>query len=236
MTYGEVMDATWPAESLHRAGAWLIRVSPAAGGKRVQAITPAEPDAPDPEEAIRAARALGQRPIFRVEAEDDALDTRLAAAGLTKIDPVIYYTAPTALVVGTGPKPVTGFTIWEPLQLMLDIWADCGTAPERIEVMHRVKGPKTALLGRSKDRASGVGFVALAGDRAMVHSLAVLPAFRRMGAGRNMMQRAALWSMEQGAEEIALAVEAENTGARALYDSLGMRAAGGYHYRVGGDD
>jgi hypothetical protein len=58
--------------------------------------------------------------------------------------------------------------------------------------MERAAGPKTALLGRVRDRAAGTAFVALHDDVAMVHALEVVPGFRRAGVARNLMQGAAV--------------------------------------------
>ena len=40
------------------------------------------------------------------------------------------------------------------------------------------------------------------------------------------------WAAEQGADRLALAVTQANSGAIALYTSLGMQPVGEYHYRI----
>lgn len=234
MIFAAAMDATWPAASVQRVGPWLVREGK-GGGNRVSAITAEEPGADDPEPAIRATRALGQAVVFRLGDEETALDAMLDRRGFRREKSTVLYEAPAAAIAGDGPGPVTAFAFWEPLQLMYDLWAETGIGPARIAVMERVARPKAGILGRADDRAAGVGFVAVDGDTAMVHALAVLPEFRRRKTARNMMREAARWAAERGATRIALAVEEENAGARALYEALGMTEAGRYHYRVGGD-
>ena len=66
----------------------------------------------------------------------------------------------------------------------------------------------------------------------MLHALEVLPHQRRKGVGVWMMRQAAYWAADQGAEELVVICTRANTGANALYASLGMRAVGQYHYRI----
>ena len=68
--------------------------------------------------------------------------------------------------------------------------------------------------------------------RCAVHAIAVRPALRRKGAGRQILAAAAQWAAEQGADRLALAVTQANSGAIALYTSLGMQPVGEYHYRI----
>jgi ribosomal protein S18 acetylase RimI-like enzyme len=97
--------------------------------------------------------------------------------------------------------------------------------------MDRAAGPKTSILGRVNDRASGIAFVACHGKTAMLHALEVSPTQRRQGSANNIMRMAAIWAQDHGADQICLAVTEANDAARALYASLGMQAVGTYHYR-----
>ena len=56
---------------------------------------------------------------------------------------------------------------------------------------------------------------------------------RRQGVGANILRKAARWAQDNGAAVLSLAVTRANTGANALYASLGMRPVDKYHYRVG---
>jgi hypothetical protein len=46
------------------------------------------------------------------------------------------------------------------------------------------------------------------------------------------MRGAAIWAEGHGATEIAAIATRDNVAAAGLYASLGMRQAGGYHYRI----
>jgi N-acetylglutamate synthase len=99
-------------------------------------------------------------------------------------------------------------------------------------VTQRAPEPRRWLLGRLADRPAGCAFVACHGPVAMLHALQVAPDRRRRGLGGRLTRAAAAWAAEQGAGTLALAVEAANAPALALYSRVGMRRAGGYHYRA----
>ncbi len=230
MSFRDTLDATWPAAELLPHGPFLLRRG-AGGGKRVSAASLRGAWAPaDLAEAEEAMRALGQEALFVLWPGDEALDAALDARGYRLIDPVVGYAAP---VASFAPAPrMTTFPHWPPMEIARDIWAEAGIGPARVAVMERATGPKAAILARSDDKPSGAGFVALHETAAMIHAVEVRPALRRRGAGRHILQAAAQFAAQAGAETLSLAVTEGNTAARALYSSLGMQVVGQYHYRV----
>lgn len=227
----DVAEATWPAAARHRAGAFTVREG-RGGGQRVSAATAA----PDWTEAdIDAAEAkqaeLGQPPLFMIRDGEAALDAALAARGYRIKDPVNLYEAAVATLAGEPVPAMAGFAIWPPLAIIRDIWAEGGIGPERVAVMERAADPKTAILGRVNDRASGAAFIAGYGDTAMLHALHIVPDRRRQGSAVKMMRKAAHWAQDQGMSRFSVLVTAANQPANALYASLGMRIVGHYHYR-----
>lgn len=228
MTLFDVIDATWPAASVHRAGGFLVREGK-GGGSRVSCASRESADA-DPDAAIAVQRALGQAPLFMIRPGDDALDAALAERGMTVFDPVVTYSAPLS-ALSTEVRPVTAFSHWPPLAITRGIWQAAGIGPGRMAVMDRVTGPRTAILGRINDRAAGAAFVALHGTTAMLHALAVLPDFRRQGLAAWIMAEAARWAATQNARDLALVVTQANGPGNALYHRLGMTPGLHYHYR-----
>jgi GNAT superfamily N-acetyltransferase len=225
------IDATWAAPRLHRAGPFTLREGQ-GGGQRVSAATTDQPPTP---EGIRGAadamRALGQCPLFMVRGDQSALDTALAAAGYAIKDPVVVMEAPIDTVAQDGPPPVSAFPIWPPLQIMREIWAEGGIGPARLAIMSGSCDPKTAILGRVKDRAAGCAFVAVHEGIAMMHAVEVAPALRRMGTARNMTLGAADWARRHGARRFAILTVQDNTAAQGVFASLGMVPVEHYHYR-----
>ena len=225
------LEATWPPAAVTRLGPWLVRDGK-GGGKRVSATTLA--GAYDPASIADAEAAMaraGMRPLFQLGPEADALDADLAARGYKVVDPVMIYSCKLADIAQNLPPPMTTFPHWPPLGIALDLWAEGGIGPARLAVMHRVQGPKCAILSRNADRAAGVAFVALYGTVAVLHALEVTPLMRRKGSARHILQAAAQWGLGEGATEFGLAVTTANAPARALYASFGMQGVGQYHYR-----
>jgi GNAT superfamily N-acetyltransferase len=224
-----VLEATWPAAKVAQVGPWLIRCGQ-GGGKRVSAAT-ALPgwQPPDIPLAEAAMQALGQDPLFLLQDAPD-LDAALQAHGYRVVDPVVIYAAPLS-TMAQAPDPMTTFPHWPPMAIAQQLWAEAGIGPARLAVMHRVLGPKTAILGRAADRAAGAAFVALHDAVAMLHALEVTPALRRQGSAHNILRAAAVWAQDQGADTLTLVVTEANETARRLYTSLGMAVVGQYHYR-----
>lgn len=225
-----LLDATWPAAVFHEVGPWVLREG-RGGGSRVSAATPVADWTPDDIALIEArAPALGQDPLFMITSQDQPLDRELSARGYELLDPVYLWSAATRDLAAALP-PLATFSIWPPLAIQRDIWSDGHIGPARLAVMERVTGPKTALLSRSGDRASGVAFVASHVENAMLHALHVLPQARRQGSAANMLRAAANWAQDHGATTLFLAVTQANAAANALYASLNMQIVGNYHYR-----
>lgn len=226
-----VAQATWPPAAMQTVGPWTIRDGQ-DGGKRVSAATARQPVTADKLPlAEDAMQALGQTPLFMVRHGDDALDTMLGDAGYQVIDPVNIYAAPLANLAKPPPHATT-FTIWEPLAIQLDMWAAGGIGPSRIKVMQRATMPKTSVFARDGQRPAATGFAAIHDGTAMVHALEVTPSCRRRGMGRHVIQKAAIWAQDHGASHVAALCTQDNTGANALYASLGMALVGQYHYRI----
>jgi GNAT superfamily N-acetyltransferase len=226
-----LLDTTWPAAACCRVGAFTVREG-RGGGSRVSAATLGGSFSDADISAVEAAqRALNQPPLFMILDGQEALDSALDARGYRIKDPVAIYAAPTARLAKPAPDPMTAFAIWPPLEIMRDVWAEGDIGPARIAIMDRALGPKTAIMGRIRDRVSGVAFVATDGARAMLHALHVTPGLRRQGSAVNIMRTAAMWAQDQGASELFLAVTTHNQAANTLYASLGMQIVENYHYR-----
>lgn len=226
-----VTEATWPAAARQPAGAFTVREGK-GGGQRVSAATATGRWTEDDIDAAERMQVrLGQRPLFLILPGEDALDAALAARGYRVKDPVNVYDCAIATLAAEPANPMAGFAIWPPLAIMRDLWAEGGIGPERIAVMERAGGPKTAILGRVSDRAAGVAFVAIAGDTAMLHALHVAPGLRRQGSAVKIMRAAAHWAQDHGTKRFSVLVTEANSAANALYASLAMEIVGQYHYR-----
>lgn len=228
-------EATWPPAETAKAGGFLVGRGKGGGGRVGSPRRIGDWTADDIDAVIGIQRGWTERPLFRVADGDDALAAALTARGFQRYNPTVTLVAPVQNLTDRDLPPVTAFAVWPPMAIQRDIWTASDIGPARQAVMMRVQDPRTALLGRIKDRAAGAGFVAVHSDVAMVHGLTVLPEWRRMGLAGWMMRKAAFWAAEQGATRLGLAVARGNAPAIALYAGLGMTEAGGYTYYVAPD-
>lgn len=229
--WADIVDGTWPAARYRRLGPFQLREGQ-GGGSRVSAANALAPASDADIDAAEAAmQAMGQKSIFCLRPGDEALDAKLAQRGYDILDPVNIYTCPISHLTDQPIPPVMVFSVWEPLEIMREIWAAGGIGPERLAVMERAKGPKTGLLLRHNDQPSGAAFVAMHGDVAMLHALEILPAHRRQGLGQWTMRAAAIWAGDNGAQTFSVICTKANEGANGLYCALGMEIASEYHYR-----
>ena len=226
----EVCDQTWPSARRFESGKWTLR-NGQGGGKRVSAATALEQvrtqDIPHAETAMRE---MGQEPLFMIRQGEDALDELLDRQGYVIVDPVALYTLPIEQLTDRPIPPVTAFTIWEPLAIMVEIWAKGGVGPARLDVMSRAK-VKTGILARWNEQPAGAAFAGVHDNVCMVHAVEVLPHQRRQGVAEWIMRGAAFWGQAQGARHISVLCVTQNEAANALYRSLGFTLAGRYHYR-----
>jgi len=130
-------------------------------------------------------------------------------------------------------------------QELLNIAAACAEAPRWSgdiwrNVLASDREVARAVFVAQADE-NNVGFIVVscaAATIAEIESVAVLPAFRRVGIGRALCLEAMRWARTLGAPEIELEVRASSVGAIALYGVLGFVEQGrrcGY-YREPADD
>lgn len=232
----EVLDATWPAAARVDTGPWTLREG-RGGGSRVSAATARDAWRLDDVTAAESAmRMMGQDPLFMIREgltpADQSLDVTLDAQGYEARDATQFWLAPIELLTDRKLPRVCAFAIWEPLAIMREIWEDGGIGEARQRIMDRCDLPKTGLFGRVSDRPAGAGFCAIHKGTAMVHALHITQDHRGKALGGWMMRCAALWAASKGARWISCAATSRNDAANALYASLQMQVAGGYHYRV----
>ena len=235
--YGDILtalDATWPAAARRSTGPWIIRDGQ-GGGKRVSAATPNSDWTPaDIQTAEAAMHDLEQTPLFMITDQDQGLDQALAYAGYDIVDPVNIYSTSVGTLTTERPPKVSMFSVWPPLAIEIDMWADGSISEARVNVMKRVRGPKTSILARWNDHPAGVGFAAVHGNDAFVHAVEIRNHQRQQGVARWLMKQAAFWAAEQGASQLNVACTKANVAANALYRSIGMKVVGEYHYRMKG--
>ncbi len=93
-----------------------------------------------------------------------------------------------------------------------------------IERLMRIMGGFAVLA--EAETPEGFVLARTVADEAEILTLAVAPAFRRKGAGRALVEAAAIEARRRGAKTLFLEVATDNPGAIALYEGAGFSRAG----------
>jgi ribosomal protein S18 acetylase RimI-like enzyme len=228
----------WPALSNEVVGDWVLRAS---GGytKRANSANAIAREAskPDFREIITAAErfyfANGQPTIFRITPlADPEAESLLAAAGYDFLDPSTTMIAP----LDDGRASAEIQVDLHPSSAWLDDAAAAkGVGPVRRVahdlIIRSIRPPAVFATAFLADTAAGFGLAVLERSAIGLFEIAVRSEFRGRGLGRDLTRALMAWGREQGAAEAYLQVLNTNGRAIKLYESLGFRAAYGYHYR-----
>ena len=230
----EVIAATWPAPETEGLAGWLLRFGHGFTG-RANSAWPRRDDGSLPfaeriarVEAWYGVRGLPPKLQLSRASEPAGLDGEFASRGYERSDDVLVELGPSAL---RGPHRDVRLS-GEPDERWLDVWFAVRGYPrhEEAHVLPMLRGPGGAtVFARIGDLA--IGRAAVYGGRAMITSMATLPAARRRGLARSILSALLAWSADRGSVP-RLNVEATNLGARALYESAGFEPVSAYWYRT----
>ena len=95
-----------------------------------------------------------------------------------------------------------------------------GLDPSRMEIMDRVKTPKTTIFGRISAKPAASAFAAVGHKTAMVHALVVDLKCQRQGMGKFVMQKVGDWAYHMGAENVVALCTKENQSANCFIKAL----------------
>ncbi|MFJ4595909.1 MULTISPECIES: GNAT family N-acetyltransferase [unclassified Kitasatospora] len=231
----------WPAVEQEPLGAWTLRAS--AGFTRransVQALGDPGLPLPDALTAVHRWYAARGLPAYvevitpgspnELRAELDRLGARYA--------PTLVRTAPLAGLAraGSGPERVRLARTADPAWLSLYRRVGEDEALERAarQVLHG--GPSVwfaTVPGAPGQPPLAIGRCVVDGPWACFGAIEVAPYARRAGLATTVMAVLAARAAEEGATGGYLQVEADNTGAIALYDGLGFTTSHTYHYAL----
>jgi GNAT superfamily N-acetyltransferase len=240
----------WPAPQTVFFGGWVFRLG---GGytKRansanplgdrqefrahsVNASAPARDFREVMTEAERFYAANGQPTIFRVTplAGPD-VDPMLDAAGYERLDPCTVMTSALEAIaadarVRLAPAPTPAW--------LNGIAEAQGVAPSHRlihdRIVHAIAGPAAFATAFVGETPAGYGLGVAERSAVGLFDIVVRPEVRGLGLGRALTRALMAWGREGRAETAYLQVADANRNARALYESLGFRAAYPYHYRL----
>lgn len=230
----DVTSRAWPARVRERIGGWRLN---AAGGRTGRANTCWALEAPDrdPAAAIAAVEAWydrqGQAPKFKTT------DGATAPAELPALLTARGYRASTETLVMLGPvggqsEAVITAEPDAPFQAVLfeALYKDPADAEERLETVRRIAPPVFFARLDLDGAPAAVGACAVEGQWAGISLMRTVERARRQGLARRIVGGLLEQARLAGAMRGYLQVEAENTGAVALYQSCGFEEAYRYRY------
>jgi len=235
----ETTFAAWPDLASVRLDGWLLRFA-AGHTKRANSVNVVHACQAGLEarieEAERHYRLAGLTPVFRLTPlAEDALDGLLAARGYAVVEPSLVKTAPML----TGVSRDAGVALTNaPDTGWLDAYRAAAGLDEQAAVtlramLARIAGRPVYAVLRAQDEVLGLAMAVTVGGRVGFFDVLTLPAARRRGVARRIMESLIAWSRDEaGATSMWIQVVAANAPARNLYRNLGFRTAYGYHYRV----
>jgi N-acetylglutamate synthase len=230
--------AAWPGIEVEWDGAWVRR---AANGytKRansVQCLDPADDD--NAEQRIVAASdwfsARGLTPVFRVTPLTGPRTlAALEAMGWLRYDDSYHY----AMTLGSIEPDRRGkdhdaldpqfLAVQRQLARYDDRRMDGLTA-----LLGALEAPARGIVLYDESGAAVASAIMTIADQIVVAGNVVTDASqRRKGYGSAMMRTGLAWGQSAGARLAALNVQADNSGAQALYRGLGYQHQYDYHYR-----
>ncbi len=230
----------WPARETRFDGAWAVHSTPDHASKRLNCVTPLDPDDVARTD-VRVARAIdefqAQRrvPCFRLsplapQQLSDGFDRR----GWEILDESAVMVRDLSNSAPAGAMPLLPFrdqSHW--LVQGAAIGAFKRSDQQGVDhLLTRVEGNVGLFLLEGDDNiplatCMAVHFADLVG----LFQVATNPNKRRQGLGRSIIASACLWGRQKGARKAWLQVAMANEGALALYRGLGFEEVYRYHYR-----
>lgn len=251
----EVAARGWPAVETERLGEWTLRASAGelrgahplkgGGGRRVgftrranSALPVGDPGVPldaalDRVRAWYAARGLPPYVVVSTGAagSDELLAAELERRGWTAEGHTVVRVGALAPLADTDADTGRVRLSREPDEGWMSMYHRSADAPpEAVKVL--AGGPSVWFATvPGEDGPAAIGRVVVDGRWAGFAAVEVAPAHRRQGLATLVMAALAERALQEGASAAYLQVEADNEGARALYDGLGFTDHHHYHYR-----
>lgn len=237
--------ASWPAEQVIEDGSWLIRLSSKLPYKRTNSINClSESDGDNVTERLQKAQSVfesvGVQPTLRTTPLTPP-SLLSATSGLRWGEPFsesIVMTA--ALAEDMNADPNHAHAEFESFDHPAIEWIDdymaltMDKAKDRDTItrtLNQIEKPVQFIRVIHNSSCIGVAVSVVQNNLVGLFGLAVAASARRQGLGRVLSKTALNWGKNEGASTAWLQVEADNTPARKLYESLGFVECYRYAYR-----
>lgn len=229
----------WPAAAVHYDGTWVIRLTAGHPGKRLNSVNPLDPaDSVDLTDRVgRAARrfdAYGRPLTFRLSPlSAPALTSYFDERGWSRFGESIVMRRPLdEAAVESAISQIPLKDIGRFINATLCVHAvDPALRPGLSELIGSIQPEAGLFVLEQGERPLTTAICVHDGDLAGLFEIATVAGERGKGYGSRLILSALKWAHSRGAREAWLQVEADNAGARRLYESLGFAEVYRYHYR-----
>jgi GNAT superfamily N-acetyltransferase len=231
----------WPARVIERYKGWIIHFNDGITW-RANSVLPVGPiDEVQLEDAIEYIIAYynekGMPAAFKMteSSQPEGLDETLTDMGFEKRMVTYVQTIPIQELSCIYPKvPVDVIKVDDSSIdiLMYESGVDKPAAEARRQIIKRIEGEKGIARVMIDGRLAGMGLGVVRADWLGLFSIRTLPEYQRRGVGWSANCALGMWGEDLGAKKVFLQVEAKNTPALALYESLGFQTMYSYWYRI----
>lgn len=232
----EVGARTWPAAETEWLGGWYLSMDRGLT-RRANSVLPLDlADGAVLTDSIDAVedryRERGLAPCFKMTraARPDTLDAALDHRGY-RAEGHSLVLSTTDIAGDAAPHPSVDLSSEMTPDWLESTWPDRMGDERWSGIVTRIGAPRAFALARVEGRAAGGALAAVDQGWACITAVHTLPAFRRQGVGRALLDTLLAWARGR-ASAAFLQVEADNEPAVRLYGSAGFRPAYRYHYRA----
>ena len=230
----------WPASAVHYDGTWVVRLTAGYPAKRLNSVNPLDPgDVHNlPERIARAGRrfeAYGRPLTFRMSPlSGAAISLHLDGEGWASFSESLV------MQLALDDDVVHGAMDQIPMKdmgrfvgaAMKTQGVDPTLRPGLSEVIGAIQPEAGLFVLEREEEPLATAICVHDGDLAGLFEIATDAAERGKGFGRRMVLSALKWARLRGAKQAWLQVEADNSVARRLYETIGFTEVYRYHYRL----
>lgn len=229
----------WPATTVHYDGAWAIRLTAGHPSKRLNSVNPLDPGdvANIGERIARAARrfeAYGRPVTFRMSPlSGPALTEHLDRHGWSSISESIVMRFPLneqSVADAMDQIPLRDLARFVNATMKVHR-LEQGLKAGLSEVIGSIQAQTGLFVLEHDDDAVSTAVCVRDGELAGLFEIATDHDLRGRGFARRVVMSALKWAHAQGARLAWLQVEADNSNAIRLYESIGFREAYRYVFR-----
>lgn len=231
---------SFPSASTHYDGTWAIRLTAGHPAKRLNSVTPLDPnDHSDLERRVELAQlrfeGFGRPLVFRLSPlAPPELDALLESRGWDRFQESLVMAKPLdrdALAQAVDHLPLKDMGRWVDASLALAN-ADGDRKPGMVEVLSAIEAETGLFLSEDAEgRPLSAVRCVCENDLAGIFELETNGARRREGHGRAILASALKWAAARRAQTAWLQVEAANAAALSLYREFGFVELYRYVYR-----